>query len=124
MNIAELLLSFMDKQNPTIIVCQCQADMESLNIIAIELLSWLKLEHKRTIWMSQGRKTALKPMMLNYAYPWCNRLKDYVQNEPVFTNVFRLEGDYLSFRSDISEEYKQKTRQFAFDNYNPGMVIG
>lgn len=124
MNIADKLLEFRRKQNTALLISHHQADIENLNVIAIELLAWLKLEHKRALWISQGRKTTLKPLELNYNYPWCNELKAYIQDEPVFANVFSIEGKYLNFKDELPDSYKNETRRTAFDNYNPGMITG
>ena len=82
MNIADLLLEFRDQQNTALLVSNSQADIENLNVIAIELLAWLKLEYKRELWIAQGRKTALKPLILNYNYPWCSELRELLFKPP------------------------------------------
>ena len=62
MNIVEKLMAFRDSQDIAQLGMDTCIDLENLNVIAIEILSWLKLQHKRELWIAQGRKTKLKSM--------------------------------------------------------------
>ena len=77
MNIVEKLIEYRSTRKAGIL------DIESDNLIVIvtELLSWLKLERKREVWIEQGRKAKLKPLKLNMSYPWCIDLANILQED-------------------------------------------
>lgn len=123
MNIAEKLLLYWETLDATILVRGERIGREDLNIIVIELLSWLKLERKRELWIEQGRRIQHRPMALNMQYPWCNELVKLVQKEPCFSEVFVIEGETMTFRNDISEEYIHEARRIAYERFNPPIMI-
>ena len=54
MNIVDLLIEFRITQNKEILGNVDWIEQENLNVIAIEILSWLKLERKRELWIEEG----------------------------------------------------------------------
>lgn len=119
MNIVDKMIAFRDTQDITYLGMDKCIDIENLNVIVIEILSWLKLQHKRELWIVQGRKANLKPMELNYNFPWCNELKIYIKGNNIFGEYFVIQNNTLDFKSDISMDYVLKTRKLAYDSYNP-----
>ena len=69
---------------------------KDINVVVINLLSWLKLEHKRTMWQLDGKKVKLKPLELNFQYAWCNNLTVLIAKEENFKNGFEISGNKLS----------------------------
>ena len=124
MNIVEKLIEYRDMQNSAVLGDVSNADNEELNVIAIEILSWLKLQRKRELWLEQGRKTSLKPIELNMSFPWCKTLGVLLQKNNVFSEVFSIENNTLNIRADISEEISHELRVAADEKYNPQMIIG
>lgn len=124
MNIVELLLQYRTNSNSDVFGCIPKIDSENLLVITIELLSWLKLERKREQWLEQGRKTNFKPLKLNMSYPWCKDLESLLREETVFSDVFTLNQNCVSFKDSISEEYIHEARILADEKYNPQMIIG
>ncbi|WP_075721996.1 hypothetical protein [Roseburia sp. 499] len=94
-------------------------DKENLNIIVLEILSWLKLENKRSIWIAQGRKACLKPLQLNMQYPWCTDLCMLVEKEKLFQEYFSIKEGKFNFSDLVTEDIKIKARELAYKNYNP-----
>lgn len=74
MNIVDRLLGFEKEGKINLLITEQSADMEDLRVITIELLSWMKLQQKRLLWIEDGRKTSLKPLELKMAFPWCQIL--------------------------------------------------
>ena len=64
-----------------------------------------KLQEKRLLWIETGKKTSLKPMSLNTAYPWCQILSQYVETQAVFSNVFEISNGKIDFKKDLPREY-------------------
>lgn len=124
MNIVEKLIEYRDTQNSAVLGDVSNADNEELNVIAIEILSWLKLQRKRELWLKQGRKTSLKPMELNMSFPWCKTLVGLLQSNNVFSEVFSVDANSLDVREDVSEEIAHEMRCSADEKYNPQMIIG
>ncbi len=123
MNIVDTLLEFRDTQNPELLESGFDIEITNLNVIAIEILSWLKLERKREIWIEQGRKMNLKPMELNKSYPWCNDLVILLQANSVLSDTFCINDFKMEFKDDVPEETIHELRQLAYEKYNPQTII-
>ena len=123
MNIVEKLMAFRDSQDIAQLGMDTCINLENLNVIAIEILSWLKLQHKRELWIAQGRKAKLKSMDLNFDFPWCNELKSYINNNYIFGEYFTITGKTLDFKEDISSDYVLAARELAYKLYNPEKTV-
>lgn len=71
MNIVDKMIEYTTNRNDEEFGVIPEVDSSNLLVIIVELLSWLKLERKRELWIEQGKKVELKPMQLNMNYPWC-----------------------------------------------------
>ena len=120
MNIVDKLIEYRNKRNADIFG---SVESDNLIVIVTELLSWLKLERKREVWIEQGRKAKLKPLKLNMSYPWCIDLANILQEDNSLAEVFCIEGESLTFKDSVSSEYIYEARQKAYENYNPEMII-
>lgn len=87
--------------------------------IATEILGWLKLEHKRTLWKQEKKYVKQKPLNLNFNYPWCNQIKDIVEKNERFKKFFTIEGTNFDFSTTVAEDEKEKVRKYVYDNYEP-----
>ena len=77
MDIVSRLMSYRENSDiKSIIKSDIAIEQQNLNVIVIEILSWLKLEHKRSIWVSEGKRISLKPLKINLQYSWCVDLKN------------------------------------------------
>ena len=123
MNIVDLLIEFRITQNKEILGNVDWIEQENLNVIAIEILSWLKLERKRELWIEEGKKTSQKPMELEMKYPWCNDLVKLLQTESPLSDVFCVKGNQLGFKENISEESIHELRRLAYEKYNPQLIV-
>ncbi len=121
MNIVDKMIEFRDTRNAEVFG---SIDSENLTVIVTEILSWLKLERKREIWIEQGKKTSLKPLELNMKYPWCKDLVKILQGDNSLAKVFCIEGNCFSFKDNITSGYMQEARLLADEKYNPQMIIG
>lgn len=121
MNIVDKMLEFRDTRKTEVF---SHIDSDYLTIIVTEMLSWLKLERKREIWIEQGRKTALKPLELNMSYPWCKDFAKILQGDNDFAEIFCIEGNHVSFRKGVTTDYIHEARLLADEKYNPQMIIG
>lgn len=120
MNIVNLIIEYINSQNINIIIKNTQIDnIETFNSACYELLSWLKLERKREIWISEGRKTTLKSLVLNPDYNWCNLLTLITNQEETFNEIFEIKDNKLNFKDNISDTQKSEIRKTAYELYNP-----
>ena len=53
MNIVDKLLEYMETKNQKNLLSKIEMSDYELNVVVVNILSWLKLEHKRSIWISQ-----------------------------------------------------------------------
>lgn len=116
MNVAETLLEFRKTQNPKILSGMEDEAIELLNVITISILAWLELEQKRINWISQGKKTRLKAMNLNYQFPWCVKLKELLEKENILSHYFEIADNEMTFKSCISEEQRNEIRLYTLEN--------
>ncbi len=124
MNIVNKMINYRNSRDFNIFGKMQPIDSEILIVIVTEILSWLKLERKRELWIEQGKKTSLKPLELNMNYPWCKSLSGLLAEDNAFSEVFCIDGKILKFKDGISEEYIKESRELADRNYNPPMIIG
>ena len=123
MDIVDALLEYKKIHNPKILVKECEYNIVDLNVMVTEILSWLKLERKREIWIEQGKKIKLRNMSVNLNYPWCLDLIRYTNEDTIFAQYFAISEGTLEFKNEISEEQKKALREKAYKNYNPQMII-
>lgn len=94
-------------------------EYENFIIIALEILAWLKLEHKRSLWKQTKSYMRQKPLKLDFNYPWCNQLKSIVEKNERFKYLFVIDGTNLKFSEVVSEQEKEQIRKYVYDNYKP-----
>ena len=88
-------------------------------IIALNLLEWLKLEHKRSLWKQTKSYMRQKPLKLNFNYPWCGRLKSIVEKNERFKHLFVIDGTNFDLPEMVTEQEKEEIRKYVYDNYEP-----
>lgn len=119
MNIVEKLIQFRKNQDIEELNITFCFDKENLNVIVMEILSWLQLQHKRELWIEQGRKASLKPMAISLEYTWCNDLEKYLQQDNALSSYFSIKNNVLDFKESISAETAHILRAYAYENYEP-----
>ena len=119
MSTIDELLRYMKKRDKSILITNNQLSDYELNVVVVKILSWLKLEHKRSIWIAQGKKTSFKSLEVNIRYPWCANLYQLVENEKLFHDYFSIKEGEFDFSDEVSEEEKVMAREKAYQNYNP-----
>lgn len=120
MDLVDVMLQYRVTGNKGLLITSdLEIDKQNLNVIVVKILSWLKLEHKRSMWISDGRKTCLKPLLLDIQYPWCRGLYTLVEREPLFQNNFSIKNGRFDFSALVSEQDRIIIREKAYENYNP-----
>jgi hypothetical protein len=119
MDIVGAMLKYMEVKDKRILVKNIQISDYELTVVVVKILSWLKLEHKRSIWISQGKRKRFKPLEIDMRYPWCANLYKLVENESLFQDCFLIKNSKFSFLDSVSEEDRRKAREKAYQNYNP-----
>ena len=118
MDIVAAMLKYMEVKDKRILVKNIQISDYELTVV-VKILSWLKLEHKRSIWISQGKRNRFKPLEVDMRYPWCANLYKLVENESLFQDCFLIKNSKFGFLDSVSEEDRRKARERAYQNYNP-----
>ena len=119
MDIVGAMLKYMEVKDKRILVKNIQISDYELTVVVVKILSWLKLEHKRSIWISQGKRNRFKPLEIDMRYPWCANLYKLVENESLFQDCFFIKNSKFVFLDSVSEEDRRKAREKAYQNYNP-----
>lgn len=118
MQLIKDIMSFMATRNIRIISGD-ENDLvyENFVIIAFEILGWLKLEHKRTLWKQTRSYMKQKPLKLNFNYTWCNQLKNIMEKNERFKHLFVIDGTNFDFSEMVTEQEKEEVRKYVYDNY-------
>lgn len=120
MNIVDRMVEYRKTGDEKILITSDYGiDKQNLNVIVINILSWLRLEHERSIWIAQGRKTCLKSLELNMRYLWCAGLRTLVEREKMFYEYFSIKESKFNFSDWVAEDIKIEARKLAYENYNP-----
>ena len=89
MDSIERMLEYLKTRDKELLVpCDYDIDEKTLTVIVTNILSWIKLEKKRELWKSQGRRAENKPMEINVKYPWCASLCKLVEVDGLFKEIF------------------------------------
>ncbi len=54
--IIDLIIKYYKYKDPKILINNVDISTKDLNVVVIEILSWLKLEAKREKWLMEGKK--------------------------------------------------------------------
>ena len=119
MDIVGAMLKYMEVKDKRILVKNIQISDYELTVVVVKILLWLKLEHKRSIWISQGKRNRFKPLEIDMRYPWYANLYKLVENESLFQDCFLIKNSKFGFLDSVSEEDRRKAREKAYQNYNP-----
>ncbi len=120
MSIVDIFLQYRENNDTKLLIkSDLSFEQENLNVIVIEILAWLKLEYKRSMWISEGKKTCLKPLKINMQYSWCVLLEQLINKEKLFRDHFIIKSESLYFSDSVTEHEKEVAREKAYMNYNP-----
>lgn len=120
MSIIDELFKYLQSQDKKVLLTtDIQISNSELNVVVIKILSWLKLEHKRSIWIAQGKKNCFKPLEVDIQYPWCANLYKLVEQEKLFYDNFSIKEGKFDFSDIVSEEDRAVAREAVYRNYNP-----
>ena len=119
MDIIDKMVQYMEKRDNSILLTTgIQMTVEDLSVVTIEVLSWLRLEYKRKVWISEGRKAKHKPLEINFKYPWCADLKMILEKEEDFRNHFTIKDGKFDFLDSIPEEERMVAWEKAYNGFN------
>ncbi len=120
MDVIDKLFEYLNSHDKkALLTTDIQISKYDLNVVVIKIVSWLKLEQKRTIWIAQGRKNCLKPLEVDRRYPWCANLYKLVEQEPLFHDSFSIYEGKFDFSDAVPEEDRAAARENVYQNYNP-----
>lgn len=80
-----------------------------LQIISDRLVEWIKVEGMR----KKTRNLDLWP-----GTPWCESLKLLIEQNPAFSQSFKVIKNYLTYNDTITEEERKKTIEYITENYH------
>ncbi len=124
MKTIDALLDYWKYRDKSILITtDLDISIDDLNVVVIKILSWLKLQYQRSSWIAEGRKTALKPLMVNTDYSWGTVLQKLVENESLFSDIFLLNDGKFDFSDTLSEDDKQAAIEKVNQCYNPQIHI-
>ncbi len=120
MNIVDNLLNYWKhKDKKMLITTDVQISSYELNVVVIKILSWLKLEHKRSLCIAEGKKNCFKPLDVDIHHPWGTNLHKLIEKEKLFYEYFSIKDGKFDFSDEVSEEEKAIVREKVYQNYNP-----
>lgn len=122
-SIVKEMIKYVETQNmkEAWMCLKCYKKTE-INSTIFEILAWLKLERKREKWISEGKKTCLKPLELKQEYTWCQVLLKLLECDRDFGELFEVVDNKFGFKKEIDECIKGRLREEAFELYNPPKI--
>ena len=119
-DLIEKIIEYLNTQDACLITNNLsEYDQSTLNSVCHEVLSWLRLERKREIWIEEGRRTSLKPLEMKKEYKWCGLLEKMLMEDTVFSTYFEVINGYMTFKEEISAEMRCTIRTSAYEKYEP-----
>lgn len=120
--IYELMNYMNDRDSKRLIKSSRTISTAALSTIVMEIIAWLRLEQKRTIWMSEGRKTCFKSLKVNTSCSWYKDFIDIIEKENLFNECFSIREGWFDFSDEVSEDEKKEIRAYVYENYVPFMT--
>ena len=122
MNISDRLVEFNNTRDTATLGVISDIEQRTLVVIANDILTWLKLERKRELWIEQGKAITHKLLELNMDYPWCKDLERILNEDNPLAEVFCIKDNCLTFKDSVSDDYIHEVRALAYEKYNPQMI--
>lgn len=124
MEVIDNMLEYMKngERSKLIRTNQTISDCE-LRVVIVNILSWLRLEHKRGMWMAQGKNVKFKPLKVEKAYSWCMNARELIQSEKQFQDCFALQNEEITFSDNVSEKERKEIRENVFNHYKPSVHV-
>ena len=94
-----------------------------LCVVVVSIISWLRLEYKRSKWILEGKHTKLKPLKMEGEYSWCVHGRELIKKEKQFRNCFVVQNEEVTFSENVSEEERRCIREKVFNNYTPTVHV-
>lgn len=90
--------------------------------IVTEILGWLRLEYKRSLWQKQGKSVKHKPLLLNYNFIWCQNLREIMSYPNRISDFFVINDNSFNFNHSITEEKQEIIRKLVYEKYVPFVI--
>lgn len=120
MNIIDELLNYIENNDKNrLITTDIKISNYELNVVVVKILSWLKLEYKRSVWIAEGKRKSFKPLEIDMQYSWCSNLYRIVEKEKLFSEYFSIKDGKFDFSHKVNDEDKTIARKKVYLNYNP-----
>ena len=120
MSVIDNMLEYMESGDRDILITSAlQISTFDLNVVVVKMLSWLKLEYKRCLWIAEGKKNTLKPLDISGPYSWCANIRLLIEKEEQFGECFAIYNESVEFSENVSEEKRTMFREKVHNAYNP-----
>ena len=124
LEIIDKMIEYMESRDEKVLLTSdIKISIGDLSGVVIKILSWLKLEHKRRLWMAAGRKNCYKPLEVDIRYPWGANLKMLVEKEKLFQDCFVIRDGKLDFADFVTEEDKMEAREKEIMDKMPHWIL-
>lgn len=106
----ELLHFYQKRVKSSVLISAIELVGEkNLQTISGRLVEWIKVEGMR----KKTRNLDLRPDI-----PWCESLKLLIEQNPAFSQSFKVIKNYLTYKDTITEEERKKTIEYITENYH------
>lgn len=97
-------------------------DMQSFNVMIIDVLSWLRLGYQRELWKKEKKYVKQKPLDINLKYPWCKILKELTETNARFHKYFFITDKKFDFRESVTNEERVNAMKLVYDKFPKKMI--
>ena len=124
MEVIDNMLEYMkSRERSKLISTELSISDSELSVVIIKIISWLRLEHKRSMWILEGKKIKLKPLKMEGEYSWCVHGRELIKKEKQFRDCFSVRNEEVTFSENVSEEERKCIREKVFNNYTPTVHV-
>lgn len=124
MEVIDNMLEYMkSRERSKLISTELSISDSELSVVIIKIISWLRLEHKRSMWILEGKKIKLKPLKMEGEYSWCVHGRELIKKEKQFRDCFVVQNEEVTFSENVSEEERRCIREKVFNNYTPTVHV-
>lgn len=119
MNLIEKFIQYINTNDISLFANIEYDDIKYFNIIILEILDWMKLQHKRYLWTLEGKKDYRKPLSIPLESSWGKLFIKLICNNIEFNHYFKIDDKKIDFSSNLNEDEKNTLCKLVYDNYKP-----
>lgn len=115
MDIIDRMIQYASERDNSILLTDSSImSVKDLSGVVIRILSWLRLEHRVWLWISQGMEGEYKLLEVNPRDSWYGNLKILLEQNEAFGSSFAIKDGKFGFSDSVSEKDRMIAREKVY----------